>query len=188
MIDFMVNIKNKQNMTKFNIKTFVATSVLCVFFNGAAIYGMKEKKETVLTLGNNNDKGEEKLKTEEGKKETVIILENNDDKGEEKLKTEEGKNELEDKDKSGKNNITYIKMEPKVKKIRKNIQKNIFLNYRGKYSLLFCCNLCNNKEANMNEFLKEQNALELNEKKKELIEKEKDEHDNGTTILKEKKE
>ena len=171
MIDFIVNIKNKKNMTKFNIKTFVATSVLCVFFNGAAIYGMKEKK---------GEKGEEK--------ETVLILENNDDKGEEKLKTEEGEKELEDKDKSGTNKLKDIKMEPKVKKleknIQKNIQKNIFLNYRGNYSLLFCCNLCNNKEANMNEFLKEQNALEL----KELIEKEDYEHDNGTTIIKEKKE
>ena len=44
MIDFMANIKSKKNMTMCNIKTLIATSVLCVFFNGAAIYGMKEKK------------------------------------------------------------------------------------------------------------------------------------------------
>ena len=41
MIDFMANIKNKKNMTKCNMKTLMATSALCVFFNGALIYGME---------------------------------------------------------------------------------------------------------------------------------------------------
>ena len=46
MVDLMTNIKNKKNMIKCNIKTLVATSVLCVFFNGALIYGMKEEKQS----------------------------------------------------------------------------------------------------------------------------------------------
>ena len=53
MIDFMANIKNKKNMTKCNMKTLMATSALCVFFNGALIYGMDG--HTQENVNNNNN-------------------------------------------------------------------------------------------------------------------------------------
>ena len=67
MIDFMVNIKNKKDMTKCNIKTLMATSVLCIFFNGVLIYGTDNsddekndnKNKPILTIEeqqNNNNK------------------------------------------------------------------------------------------------------------------------------------
>ena len=69
----MVNIKNKQNMTKFNIKTFVATSVLCVFFNGILIYGMKDSNTNKENLETNDM--EEKIKEKDMyKKEMPIKL------------------------------------------------------------------------------------------------------------------
>jgi len=67
MIDFMANIKNKKNMTMCNIKTLMATSVLCVFFNGILIYGMEDNDNDT----NNNNKNESNFKIE--------VLQNDDD-------------------------------------------------------------------------------------------------------------
>lgn len=37
-------VQKEKNMAMYNIKILVATSVLYVFFNGAAIYGMENDK------------------------------------------------------------------------------------------------------------------------------------------------
>ena len=51
MVDFMANIKNKKDMTKCNIKILMATSVLCVFFNGVLnIYGMEGEDNNLKPL------------------------------------------------------------------------------------------------------------------------------------------
>jgi len=39
-----------------------------------------------------------------------------------------------------------------IKRRYEKIKGNIFLNFEGDISLLFCCNLCNDKETNMNEY------------------------------------
>ena len=116
MIDFMANIKNKKNMTKCNIKTFVATSVLCVFFNGAAIYGMNDESED--TVGGKGNK----------KKEKVIEVNFNG--------TEEEKNE---------NEIPVKKYKIIVSDKKKQKTEGIRIhNYKGNISLCCCVNYFNN--------------------------------------------
>ena len=38
----------------------------------------------------------------------------------------------------------------------KEIRENILYNYKGDFSLCFCCNLCNNKKENLDKFFDEQ--------------------------------
>ena len=150
MIDFMVNIKNKKDMTKCNIKTLMATSVLCIFFNGVLIYGTDNsddekndnKNKPILTIEeqqNNNNK-------QQNEYEDSVIKEimENDEVDEDKI-------------------ITMRK---------KKIKDNIFLNFEGDISLLFCCNLCNNKPEKVEEYF-QKHILEL---------KNIDKHEPNTTI------
>ena len=87
MIDFMANIKNKKNMTMCNIKTLVATSVLCVFFNGVLI-GAEEEKD-------DSEKGAETSKKEISKK---IIFKTD---GGEEVKVEEEEEFEEEEEEAG---------------------------------------------------------------------------------------
>jgi len=142
MIDFMANIKNKKNMTKCNMKTLMATSVLCVFFNGALIYGMDG--HTQENVNNNNNGQPEGQPTKHVK---VVKIENFNN-----LQEPKNNNDLDNLN----NNETpihkllkeeYTNPYKKIKK-RKNNSNNIFFNYKDHFSLFFCCNLCNDKAQN----------------------------------------
>ena len=126
MIDFMVNIKNKKNMIKCNIKTLMATSVLCVFFNVVLIYGTENNDDNDT---NNNNKEESFFKIE--------VLQDEDD-------TQKKEKILEAK----KDNLDNFK----IRKKKKKIKDNILLNFEGDISLLFCFNLCNGKEENVEKY------------------------------------
>lgn len=147
MIDFMADIKNKKNMIKCNIKTLMATSVLCVFFNVVLIYGMENDNNNDT---NKNNKSEQIFKIE------VQQNEDNTQKKEKILETK--KDDL--------NNFI-------IKRRYKKIKGNIFLNFEGDISLLFCCNLCNDKEKNMNKYFQkpiDEDQEELDYKQIELKE------------------
>ena len=129
MIDFMANIKNKKNMTMCNIKTLMATSFLCVFFNGVLIYGTEDSNDeksdnknnaTILNFGGSQQNNNE----QQYENEDSVIKE-----------IMEGDEVDEDK-------IITLRKE--------KIKDNIFLNFEGDISLLFCFNFCNGKENNMN--------------------------------------
>lgn len=145
MIDFMANIKNKKNMTKCNMKTLMATSALCVFFNGALIYGTDN--HTQENVNNNNNEQQE---GPQGGQVFVMKNVNNDQEHKNnknfnipqyngtpihKLLKEE-----------------YTNSSKKLKK-GKNNSNNIFFNYKDHFSLLFCCNLCNDKAQNRRKYL-----------------------------------
>ena len=145
MIDFMANIKNKKNMTKCNMKTLMATSALCLFFNGALIYGMDN--HTQENVNNNNNEQQE---GPQGGQVFVMKNVNND---------QEHKN--------NKNfNIPQYNGTPIHKLLKeedpdfskklkkgKNNSSNIFFNYKDHFSLFFCCNLCNDKAQNRKKYL-----------------------------------
>ena len=173
MIDFIVNIKNKKNMTKCNIKTLVATSVLCVFFNGILIYGMKERPTVLNNINFNNNL--EKLKNFNIDP-SVQVSDKNFDinpffqepdqnfnfNGNGEGKWNENKNE------SFNINPKYTIKKKKTKgDILKNVQnirnirKNILRNYKGHLSLCPCCNLFNNKKENVSKFFAKQENPEL---------------------------
>ena len=133
MIDFMVNIKNKKNMIKCNIKTLMATSVLCVFFNGVLIYGTENDDDNDTQKNDNNNNNNVKSLTIENQlseddfsmfKKCDDILEDYEDK-------------------------------IKIMKKKKKIKDNIFLNFEGDISLLFCFNVCNNKPEKVDEYFQE---------------------------------
>lgn len=129
MIDFMVNIKNKKDMTKCNIKTLMATSVLCIFFNGILIYGM-----------DNSD--DEK---DDNKNKPILTIEEQQDNNNKQ------QNEYEDPTIKK----IYEEMEDdgdKIITMKKKIKDNILLNFEGDISLLFCFNLCNNKPEKVEEY------------------------------------
>ena len=48
----------------------------------------------------------------------------------------------------------------KIITMKKKIKDNIFLNFEGDISLLFCCNLCNNKPEKVEEYF-QKHILEL---------------------------
>lgn len=145
MIDFMANIKNKKNMTMCNIKTLMATSVLCVFFNGILIYGMENNDNDT----NNNNKNESNFKIE--------VLQNDDDTQKKEKILETKKDDL--------NNFI-------IKRRYKKIKDNMFLNFEGDISLLFCFNLCNGKEKNMETYFQKPIDEDQDDLDLELIEKE----------------
>lgn len=143
MIDFMVNIKNKKNMTMGNMKTLMATSLLYVFFNGILIYGVEKNQKFNFTENEHKDH-------------EIPLYDNNNTNIEynnfipNKIEEDEG-----------------AKDKPiKIKKTKKT-SDNIFFNYKGNFSLLFCFNLCNNKEDNKH-MLRIKKQL-----KKEKVDKEK---------------
>ena len=150
MIDFMVNIKNKKNMTMCNIKTLVATSVLCVFFNGVLTYGANE--EHIIINKNENNVMEEE------------IIDPNNNKGEKNNKNKNtGKPHIEIVSDKILNGQGYLQ----IKKRRKKKDEEKFFpdycyNYKGNFALLCCCNFCNGKKKD-----DEENPLNKNE---ELIE------------------
>lgn len=173
MVDFMTNIKNKKNMTKCNIKTLMATSVLCVFFNGILIYGMEGGPTVLNNINFNNN--QEKLKNFNIDP-SVQVSDKNFDinpffqepdqnfnfNGNEEGKLNENKNE------SFNINPKYTIKKKKTKgdilknvQNIQNIQKNILRNYKGHLSLCLCCNLFNNKEENMCKFFAKQENPEL---------------------------
>ena len=147
MIDFMANIKNKKNMTKCNMKTLMATSALCVFFNGALIYGMDN--HTPENVNNNTNEQPEGQPTKHVK---VVKIENFNN-------VQEPKNN-NDLDNFNNNETTIHKLlkeedpdfSKKLKK-GKNNSSNIFFNYKDHFSLFFCCNLCNDKAQNRKKYL-----------------------------------
>lgn len=158
MVDLMTNIKNKKNMIKCNIKTLVATSVLCVFFNGALIYGMKEKKQSHSSYQSckSHISGIFYSENEKNIKETVdpeILIKKLNDNEDKSYKI------------IPKYTMEKLKMKKKTKgnilKNVQNIQKNILRNYKGHLSLCLCCNLFNNKEENMCKFFAKQENPEL---------------------------
>ena len=160
MVDLMANIKNEKNMTMGNIKTFVATSVLWVFFNGAAIYGMKEKKshssyQTCRShiSGIFHSENEKKIKETVNPEILIEKLNDNEDKSYKIIP----KYTME---KLGMKKKTKGNILKNVQNIR-NIRKNILRNYKGHLSLCLCCNLFNNKEENMYKFFAEQKNPEL---------------------------
>ena len=148
MIDFMANIKNKKNMTKCNIKTLMATSVLCVFFNGALIYGMEGNTPEDV----NNNKNEQNNNNNNGPQNKPVVV----------IKKGNVNNDQEPKNNNNLDKLEtpipkYLKEEDlnshkKLKK-GKNNGNNIFFNYKDHFSLFFCCNLCNDKEYNRNKYL-----------------------------------
>lgn len=155
MIDFMANIKNKKNMTKCNMKTLMATSALCVFFNGALIYGMDNHTPENVNNNNNNEQPE----GQPTKHVKVVKIENFNN-----VQEPENNNDLDNFN----NNETpihkllkeeYTNPYKKFKK-GKNNSNNIFFNYKDHFSLLFCCNLCNDKMQNRNEYLNESSQRE----------------------------
>lgn len=141
MIDFMANIKNKKNMTKCNMKTLMATSVLCVFFNGALIYGMEGHTQENVNNNNNNEQPEGQQFPH------VVVVENvNNDQ---KIENNNNLDKLE--------TLIYGQLNGEVhefygKGVKKN-SNNIFFNYKDHFSLFFCCNLCNDKAQNRKEYL-----------------------------------
>ena len=148
MIDFMVNIKNKKSMTICNIKTLVATSVLCVFFNGVLIYGTKEEPIIINKNDNNNN---------------VMEFTNLNNKEEKKNKNENEVKHIEVV--SGQNIYSPVYLQMKRRKKKKDEEKffpDYCYNYKGNFALLCCCNFCNGKKKDY-----EENPLNKNE---ELIE------------------
>ena len=147
MIDFMANIKNKKNITKCNMKTLMATSALCVFFNGALIYGMDN--HTPENVNNNTNEQPEGQPTKHVK---VVKIENFNN-------VQEPKNN-NDLDNFNNNETTihklfkeeYTNPYKKLKK-EKNNSNNIFFNYKDHFSLFFCCNLCNDRAQNRKKYL-----------------------------------
>ena len=145
MIDFMANIKNKKNMTKCNMKTLMATSALCVFFNGAIIYGMDG--HTQENVNNNNNEQPEGQQVGQ-----VFVMGNgNNDQEPKNNKTLNMSqyNETPNYKHLKEDDINYYK---KLKK-GKNNSSNIFFNYKDHFSLFFCCNLCNDKAQNRNKYI-----------------------------------
>lgn len=135
MIDFMANIKNKKNMTMCNIKTLVATSVLCVFFNGVAIYGMHDPTDMKNNGGeplNLNYNGNVGGKGNDNNIEVAqIVIEKNNGPS----------------DKNNKNKHFNHKDFEKKKGKDKCFPPYCY-NYKGNFSLLFCFNFCNGPESN----------------------------------------
>lgn len=152
MIDFMANIKNKKNMTKCNIKTLMATSVLCVFFNGVLIYGMYNEAENSesdfifsgdnISINKNNH-----IKNDN---------DSNIDNMESLMKQQVKKNENLYKN----DEIFNKRNRKKITYFDKKEDSSIFFNYKGNFSLLFCCNFCNNKKENRKKYLKEKRDKE----------------------------
>ena len=128
MIDFMANIKNKKNMTMGNMKTLMATSVLFVFFNGVLIYGTEDSDN------DNDNKNNATILNFEGSQ-------HNNNKQQNENEDSVIKEIMEDDEVDEDKIITMRK---------KKIKDNIFLNFEGDISLLFCFNFCNGKENNMN--------------------------------------
>ena len=133
MIDFMVNIKNKKNMIKCNIKTLMATSVLCVFFNGVLIYGTDNSDDE-----KNDNKNKPILTIEE--------QQNNNNKQQKEYEDSVIK-EIMEGDEVDEDKIITMR--------KKKIKDNIFLNFEGDISLLFCFNVCNNKPEKVDEYFQE---------------------------------
>ena len=164
MVDLMTNIKNKKNMIKCNIKTLVATSVLCVFFNGALIYGMKEEKQSHSSYqscrfhisGIFHSENEKNIKETVDPEILIKKLNDNEDKSY-KIIPKYTMEKLKMKKKT-KGNI--LKNVQNIQNIQ-NIRKNILRNYKGHLSLCLCCNLFNNKEENMHKFFIKQENPEL---------------------------
>lgn len=174
MIDFMANIKNKKNMTKCNMKTLMATSALCVFFNGALIYGMDN--HTQKNVNNNNEQPEE----QPTKHVKVVKIENFNNVQEPKNNNDLG-NFNDNKTPIHKLlKEEYTNPHKKLKK-RKNNSNNIFFNYKDHFSLLFCCNLCNDKAQN--EYL-----YKLQRKHEESYDNESSQRENEVSIIRLKKE
>ena len=193
MIDFMVNIKNKKNMTIGNMKTFMTTSVLCVFFNGILIYGMKNNNtqnqkiddDNILNSSNNNIKNDDiknSINNEnyqiDDKNETNEII-----KEQKKNKKKKEQNKIVDIDNiiqfnSQQNDTSFLETNKTIKILSKGDlilsdkekDSSIFYNYKGHYSLFCCCNLWNNKEENQKKYIYEQRILE--EKRQRMLEEE----------------
>lgn len=175
MIDFMANIKNKKNMTKCNMKTLMATSALCVFFNGALIYGMDGNTQENV---NNNNNNEQPKGQQVGQ---VFVMGNvNNDQEPKNNKTINipPYNETPNHKHLKEDDINYYK---KLKK-EKNNSSNIFFNYKDHFSLLFCCNLCNDKVQNKYKYLHKRSK-----KYDELSENESNQGEDEISILNLKK-
>lgn len=176
MIDFMVNIKNKKDMTKCNIKTFVATSVLCVFFNGILIYGMKDKEKEKENEPIGETQEPEINEAADNKNTTKFININNENlykpsQNNSTFNLENNRtdvipqknlsiNKREEIDMSeygydifgDKNSDTYISNNKNFKDLEKleieeeeKIENSALYNYKGEFSILFCCNWLNDK-------------------------------------------
>ena len=164
MMDFIANIKNKKNITMGNMKTFMTTSVLCVFFNGILIYGMKEendtqKQEIKLNNINNikNDNIENSINNEKPQIENINDMPSLNGK-------QNGKNFFETDENFKKLNTEDIILPDKEK------DSNIFYNYKGNLSLCCCCNLWNNKKENQIKYDEEQRMLEDEQQKEDYKE------------------
>ena len=123
----MANIKNKKDMTKCNIKILMATSVLCVFFNGAAIYGAETGSGPFREDQNNNMENQE-IKIN---KENEDFFEKGNLKQSEYLKI------------NNFNNFEYVDLKNKRKIICNCIP---YTNPKGNISICFCCNYCNDPD------------------------------------------
>jgi len=197
MIDFMANITNKKNMTKCNIKTLMATSVLCVFFNGVLIYGMIDDnlKDNLNINDIQNKKEIEETNQDEIDINNANNINNNIDsiniKNIKNMKNYNAPNPLYNSEKyikniSQSNDLLYSSnrnfelknklliykdiqlnngeesnsevipskdLEDLIIKREKRILNSAFRNYKGEFSLLFCCNWLNGKLEKRQEYI-----------------------------------